>query len=300
MSGHTRGVQARMKEFFPLATYVHCKSHSLSLAICDTCTIPVVRNMYATASKVLTFIKSSPKRLQVYIAHSEKARLKRFCPTRWTYHSESIHVLLENFGAILETLDALKLDNDTNTKNDATSLCAALTSFEFLVTMVLVEAPMQHLASLCSTLQSEQCDLVKASSSAMSVIGVLSGKRNSEEYFEALWNKACGVAKREEIPVTKPRLSGRQKHRLNAAASADDTPQHYWKINLHLPFLDHLIVQLEDRLTIPRPRLKAQYLVPCNISMLDDSMWTSIKVKLNYPATLTDFKEKQLLSCISS
>src|SRR5664279_5372783 len=277
MSGHTRGVQARMKKYFPSATYVHCNSHNLNLAICDTCTLPIVRNMYTTTGKILTFIRSSPKRLQVYLDSGNTTPVKRFCPTRWTYHSESIHVMLENFGAILETLDVLRLDSDTNTRNDATSLSAAISSFEFLVTMVMVEAPMQHLASLCGALQNQQCDLVKASSMAMSVIGLLQEKRNSDDYFQGLWDKACGEAESEGISVVKPRVSGRQTHRSNTAAGPDDTPQQYWKINLFLPFLDHLIIQLEDRLTTPLPRLNAQYLVPCNISMLDDAMWASIK-----------------------
>ena len=282
MSGHIRGVQARIEKKCASATYVHCRSHNLNLAVCDTCAIPVIRNMYTIANKILTFIRSSPKCLQVYIDNGNNTRLKRFCPTRWTYHSESIHVLFENFGTILETLDVLKSDSYTHTRNDATSLSNSISSFEFLVALVVVEAPMQHLAPLCSALQNQQCDLVKASSMALSVIGMLRENRNSDEYFQSLWNKACTAADDEGISDTKPRVSAKQTRRSNTSQSASmgtsDTPQQYWKLNLFLPFLDHLIVQLENRLTNNIPRLNAQYLVPCNISLLDETMWTSIKV----------------------
>ena len=82
MSGHIRGVQARIKSTCAAATYVHCRSHNLNLAVCDSCAIPVIRNMYTIANKILTFIRSSPKRLQVYIDNGNNARLKRFCPTQ--------------------------------------------------------------------------------------------------------------------------------------------------------------------------------------------------------------------------
>lgn len=57
------------------------------------------------------------------------------------------------------------------------------------------------------------------------------------------WDKACGVAKHDETQT-----KWQTNTKFNAAASVVDAPQ-YWKIKLHLPFLDHLIVQLEDRLT---------------------------------------------------
>lgn len=278
MSGHTRGVQARMKEGFPEAVYVHCRSHNLNLAICDTCKLPLVRNMYTVAGKVLNFIRSSPKRLQVYLEQANATRLKRFSPTRWTYHTQSIHILLQNFSTILATLQELKTDADVNTRSDAVSLSVTLDGFEFIVTMIMVEAPMQHLVGLCDFLQKEQCDLVKASSMAQTVINVMSENRNSDAYFATLWNKAWGEAERLDISITKPRTTTKQMHRSNAEAG---TPEEYWKINLFLPFIDHLIMQLQDRLTTPLPRLLAEYLLPSNISNLTDISWTTIKEEYN-------------------
>jgi hypothetical protein len=278
MSGHCRGVQARMKEMFPEATYVHCRCHNLNLAICDTCTIPLISNMYSIATKVLTFIRSSPKRLQVYLEQSETTRLKRFCPTRWTNHTESIHVLLENLHSILGTLDTLKGSTDNITKRDADSLSLSLCTFDFLVSMVMIEAPMQQLVPLCDSLQTEHCDLVKASSLANTIICSLKEKRNTDDYFDGLWRKASQIAEKEDIEIKKPRTCTKQTHRSNTEA---DTPEKYWRRNLFLPFLDHLIGQLQDRLLTPLPRLKAQYLLPGNIGHLDDNTWIAIKVFIN-------------------
>lgn len=56
-----------------------------------------------------------------------------------------------------------------------------------------------------------------------------------------------------------PRVVGKQQHRCNAPAN---TPSEYWKRNLYLPFTDHLISELTDRLILNEPRFIAQYLIP--------------------------------------
>jgi len=45
-SGKYRGVQARVKELYPLATYTHCCNHVLNLVISTSSQLPVVRNNY--------------------------------------------------------------------------------------------------------------------------------------------------------------------------------------------------------------------------------------------------------------
>ena len=83
MSGHIKGVQTNMRnKHHPNAEYIHCHSHNLNLALCSSCSIPMVRNMYDIAQKILHFIKSSPKRLQLYKEKSATKRLQSFCPTR--------------------------------------------------------------------------------------------------------------------------------------------------------------------------------------------------------------------------
>lgn len=39
MSGHLNGVQAKIREEYPRALYVHCSPHSLNLALSHTCKI---------------------------------------------------------------------------------------------------------------------------------------------------------------------------------------------------------------------------------------------------------------------
>lgn len=52
MSGMFNGVQARIKERVPTASYVHCKSHQLNLAIVHSSNIPSVRTMMGTVQDI--------------------------------------------------------------------------------------------------------------------------------------------------------------------------------------------------------------------------------------------------------
>ena len=63
MNGHTKGAQACISSQYPAAKYVHCKNHSLNLAIIHTCKQRITSNMFATLCEVLYFLTSSPKRL---------------------------------------------------------------------------------------------------------------------------------------------------------------------------------------------------------------------------------------------
>jgi hypothetical protein len=51
----------------------------------------------------------------------------------------------------------------------------------------------------------------------------------------------------------------------------------YWRLNLYLPFMDHLLSQIEDRLCIALPRMKAQYLLSNKIGQLTPAILEEIK-----------------------
>jgi hypothetical protein len=51
----------------------------------------------------------------------------------------------------------------------------------------------------------------------------------------------------------------------------------WWRLNVYLDFIDHLITQLTDRLLKPLPRLSAQYLLPNFLPHLTIDMLVTIK-----------------------
>ena len=90
MAGHIRGTASRIQAQVPLATYVHCFSHKLNLAIVNACQVQAIRITMGIISKVAFFFQNLPKRqgaLENKIENTEqpnrKQKLLDLCKTRW-------------------------------------------------------------------------------------------------------------------------------------------------------------------------------------------------------------------------
>ncbi|KAH3742404.1 hypothetical protein DPMN_049147 [Dreissena polymorpha] len=56
--------------------------------------------------------------------------------------------------------------------------------------------------------------------------------------WDALYEKYVALAEEFGIDPSMPRHAGRHRHMPNAPAS---TPSQYWKTNMYIPFMDHLL-----------------------------------------------------------
>ena len=61
MSSQRVGVQARIREKSPLATYIHCSGHCLNLVIAHSCALPEVRNVLDKLKNCCRFFQKSQK-----------------------------------------------------------------------------------------------------------------------------------------------------------------------------------------------------------------------------------------------
>ena len=65
--------------------------------------------------------------------------------------------------------------------------------------------------------------------------------------YHALWfQQACNIAERVDAPIKSPRVSGKLSNRSNVPLN--DVPTHS-KVNVSMPFLDHLLQELCGRFT---------------------------------------------------
>ncbi|MGH0123797.1 UNVERIFIED_CONTAM: hypothetical protein FKN15_066837 [Acipenser sinensis] len=274
MSGKIRGVQARIREKYPSAAYVHCRKHSLNLAITHSTRIPLVRNPLNTVQEIVAFVTASPKRMQCFLDKSDtKQRLQKFSDTRWSQHDACLSTVIMNYENVFATIDHLKTDTDHKCSDTAVSIAKAMESFEFLVCIIVCQGLLQYLTPLSNALRNPSCDLVKDSQQASNLVSLLGDKRVASTYTN-LWENACALAEKMEIIVSLSRIARLQTQRSNVPAVM---PQEYWCLNLFLPFLDHLTTQLDDRVCSSLPRLKAQYLLPNKLPMLTQAMWSEIK-----------------------
>ena len=107
MNGVNKGVATRFKECSPLAQYVHCYAHLLSLATKDTLSdIPLLRNTLGTMQELYKFIEGSPHRHAVFMKNGDfVTNLKSLCVTHWTAHESSIKGIEKELSTIIKTLN---------------------------------------------------------------------------------------------------------------------------------------------------------------------------------------------------
>lgn len=276
MSGIHRGVQARIREVVPRAVYTHCKAHSLNLAIIHASKETYARNMMDTVQDIAFSFNYSAKRLLHFQENlsndaTTKAEMERrtkivsLCETRWAARANALNTFRLSFPTIVETLEELEVEHKDS---KASAYKHAVLQFSFIITLVAIEHILSGLAPLSQLLQKKSCDLVEAVSEAGVVRQQMSDERNDPAVWEALYTRAVEIAEGVGTEPSKPRgRSGiRQQHRPNAPAQSHSE---FWKINMYLPFVDHLLEELQTRLLQDGERFKAQYLIPvqaCNLT----------------------------------
>ena len=113
MSGHLKGVAARVKNEQNSALYVHCLVHSLNLCLQDLArACESIRIGLHLVMKHVQLIKWSPKRSSLFDkvkseVSPEVNDLKPLCPTRWTVRTGAIQAVLGNYAALCETLEEI-------------------------------------------------------------------------------------------------------------------------------------------------------------------------------------------------
>lgn len=88
-------------------------------------------------------------------------------------------------------------------------------------------------------------DAVRAHTDIESVKSVLKECRSNIHVFhERLYQEAVQIEELVEVIESSPHLAGHQQHRSNICA---DTTTEYYKLNLTILLLDHIINELDDR-----------------------------------------------------
>ena len=88
-----------------------------------------------------------------------------------------------------------------------------------------------------------------------------------EDYFEGVFKHAVRLGESVGTTACMPRIAKRQTHRSNVEATS---PQQYYLRNMAIPFLDHLISELESQFTnVTKTVSKLLFLIPSLIKIKD-------------------------------
>ncbi len=302
MSGGVQGCTARFQEENPNAQYFHCGSHNLNLALCDSCkdSIPI-RDMLSSVKESGKFIRKSAKRT-TFLAEKvkevnenlpkesqlPKSKLAVFTEQRWVER----HVVLADvkiiYVPLLMCLRDITTANGWDTRTaviPAAGLVAKLTSPDFIVALQVASQLLGYTKQLSILLQGEQMDIIKTYKNIEIVKAQFNDIRNNvDAEYNPIWEKCEEMSREAGIELTAPRVCGRQEHRTNVRT---ESAKDHYRVNLFIPFLDHIITALEKRFSqIHQYAVKALLLIPSNLQQMDAE--TMQEIKQYYGAVMPD------------
>ena len=256
MAGSVRGTAALITAQYPLAMYLHCASHCLNLAVVKSLQVTSVRNMMGVVDRVSVFFAAHPKRqraLEKAIAETQPessiTKLQDLCRTRWIQCIDALHIFQSLHMSIVGCMERICSDGpslwSSDSLTDARSLQLAVTTTDFICSLVITNSCLKYLQALTTNLQAEAKDIVEAVKEISSVKAALNNARsNIDEHHNRWFHTVEQMCSKVGVEPSLPRRCGRHIHRSNVPA---DTPSAYYCRCVSIPLLDHLLSEIESR-----------------------------------------------------
>ena len=265
MSGKYKGVQARIREKYPMVHYTHCASHSLNLAIAKANTV-VVRNTFSSLASIISFFHGYPLReerlrqaIQILCPESRRQRLKTLAVTRWVERHDAILVFLELLEPIVGALEELNQVAGGETASKANQLIHVCTSFDFIYSCTVLERPSALLLNVSKQLQSPNLDLFAVCSMIDNLVTIFERDMQDNEFITQIFTTAKSKAEMFGSSVTLPRGLAR------ANSTFLNREEIFYREHVFLPYFQWLIEQLNLRFLKHREKtFTLQNLLPIN------------------------------------
>jgi len=182
---------------------------------------------------------------------AKKTTLKNMCKTRWVERHEAYEVFFALFSSMMRALEVMANERlfagqygdaawswDTDSKNKASGLANAISSFSFIITLLKAMKYFSVLKPLSVKLQKRDLDVYEAHNNSNNVTDDLQVIRDNikdiwTKWFDLVVTTAANVG---VVPST-PRRTNQQQHRDNVPGQ---TPSDYYKMAIAISLLDHL------------------------------------------------------------
>ena len=257
MAGKYSGVATRILRENNLALYTHCASHKLNLCVAAACKVQNVRNMMDNIQVISKFFNNSPKK-QLLLEEMTKKLMPEYkhtklidvCRTRWVLRLDGLARFLDMYVPITEALFAIRDNADgkwDSAASEAYALAAVCSNFDFLMTLVIVRNCLGYTRSATIQLQGAHIDIIEGLKQVDIMMKSLNTARNLIDSYHEIWfQKATEIANEVGAPITNRRICRRQVNRSNIPA---ESVNDYFKRNVSIKFLDHLISEMSARFT---------------------------------------------------
>lgn len=162
MSGRHTGVQARIKEKFPYAHFVHCYAHQLNLIMSKAASQnSQVRCFFGNLQEIPGFFSNSPQRIEV-LAQLVQRRVPHGAPTRWNFNIRTVNMVFEHRESLIECMENIEDSFDNTTVcGSASSIRRMLLDENFIFWLTFFHRVMPHVDIFFNELQKIQTDPIE-------------------------------------------------------------------------------------------------------------------------------------------
>jgi len=173
MQGKYSGLKTRIQAENSRAMLLGGFADNLNLVIIDTCYCCINTKTYFGDVSALIECMRARKRTAEFVKYQDilnpreqKRRIKRFSNTTWTSHDRSLVVIEEKYPALLKALENISKanDSDRDTTSMAKNVISVITSFQFVVVLILMRKIFSVTTEFSNYLQSNLlilCELSK-------------------------------------------------------------------------------------------------------------------------------------------
>lgn len=233
MSGVINGVQAKVRDCYKYAYFVHCYAHQLNLIMERAAKQNTkARVFFANLTSIPAFFSRSPHRQSVLDSCVSK-KIPSAGATRWNFKIRTVNVVHEKKESLLECFETIMESETSNdiTINEASALVRTLEDPEFNFWLSFFHLLMPHVDILYNQLQHRQLDVSKVQIYISTFVHAVQKIRNSDQ----LSSENC----ENENPSKRRKVGGSQ---TRVAAAKEVCDLIITQANTRFQFIDHLTV----------------------------------------------------------
>jgi len=148
--------------------------------------------------------------------------------------------------AVVSALGELQQENDlVEVATKAATLLNSVQKCTFLIAALVMQHTSGIILPVSKLLQKKELDIFAVIELIDSVLDILRQNRsNCENVFHKIFDQAKNECEKYDAPLLIPRRCKSQIFRDNYPS---DDPEHFFREAIFVPYLDHLIVETEDR-----------------------------------------------------
>ncbi|XP_008186326.1 zinc finger MYM-type protein 1-like [Acyrthosiphon pisum] len=181
MVGKYQGVQTRVTNQNPRAFFTPCASHNLNLVLRDAAkNSSRASTFFGTVQRIYTIFSASTSRWDIFKQFCSIFTVKKWSETRWESRVNSVKALRFQLSNIIEALEEVsETANDSIAKSDARSLFIEISTYEFILSLIIWYDILVQVNIVSKSLQGKDADINISNDMIQSLLAFLKSYRES-------------------------------------------------------------------------------------------------------------------------